>query len=71
VHLLTDHVIETQPDVDRKQNAVRGDGPENYFYFAVTPPIESGDPGVRPPLALNARQMGLDILGRELTPRTL
>jgi hypothetical protein len=37
VHLLTDHVIETQPDVDRKQNAVRGDGPENYFYFAVTP----------------------------------
>ena len=32
-----------------------GDGPENYSYSAVAPPIESEDDGVVPPLVLRAR----------------
>jgi hypothetical protein len=38
-----------------------GDGPENYDYSAVAPPVEPEDDGVVPPLVLRARQMGLDV----------
>jgi hypothetical protein len=38
-----------------------GDGPENYSYSAVAPPVEAEDDGVVPPLWLRARQMGLDV----------
>ena len=38
-----------------------GDGPENYHYSSVAPPVEPLDDGVVPPLVLRARQMGLDI----------
>ena len=38
-----------------------GDGPENYSYDTVAPPIEPEDDGVVPPLVLRARQMELDI----------
>jgi hypothetical protein len=38
-----------------------GDGPENYSYSAVAPPVQPEDDGVVPPLVLKARQMGLDV----------
>jgi len=38
-----------------------GDGPENYSFSALAPPIEPEDGRVVPPLVLKARKMGLEV----------
>jgi hypothetical protein len=44
-----------------KEGRPPGDGPENYSYSAVAPPIEPEDNCEVPPRVLKARQMELDI----------
>jgi hypothetical protein len=49
------------PAACRSRSTSPNDGPENYSYSAVAPPIEPENDGVVPPLVLKARQMGMGL----------